>query len=121
MCFFDKQTSQQDSAEFRPANAQAAAIAEKIKKGRKKAEESRNTNNKNKSGILTRFASLLSIVLGISINEIMNYTLFQFYDSVQRYQRYLEFDIELRASALGASSKEKDDDKGSFMDDIYET
>lgn len=122
VCFFDKKLSQQSSKEFNPINAQAAAIAEKIKKGRKKAEENDKTEHKaNKSSALTRFSSLLSITLGISINEIMQYTLFQFYDSVQRYHRYLKFDIELRASALGGSSKEKKEDEGSFMDDIYET
>ena len=74
----------EDDEDFNPANAKAAEIAEKIKSGKKKVKEIKS-KGQDIGSIFSTYTSSLSIGLGISINELMEYTPFQLYDAFTRY------------------------------------
>lgn len=118
ICGYDNSLNQ-SSPKYNPANKQAASIAEKLRKGQEKADSQKSSTAS--QNFFARFASILSVGLGINLNEIMEYTLFQFYDITLRFQYHFSFSIELQMSALGATPKNKEEekDKKSFMDDIH--
>jgi hypothetical protein len=72
--------------DYNPVNDKAREIAEKMRRGREiiAEQKSKNSGDKNTS-IIATFTSVLSIGLGIDVNTFYNYTLFQLYDSFERY------------------------------------
>lgn len=65
---------------YNPANEKARAIAEKIKRGRKKA----HPEDKHLS-LFGTYISILSIGIPMSVNILYDYTPFQLYDCFARY------------------------------------
>lgn len=83
--------------EYNPANAAAAEIAEKIKKGRAR----KNQQIQDKEGpqsLFGRYTSILSIGLQMDINIFYNYTPFQLYDSFNRYFAKVSSDLYTKVS-----------------------
>lgn len=102
--------------EFNPKNKAAAIIAEKLKKGREKLAALKNPKQTDKIAVFTRYASILSIGLQLDLNDLMNYTVYQLYDSFKRYQLHYAFDINMRAKMAGATDLDEVDN---WMDDIH--
>lgn len=105
----------QSKEEFNPKNDAARKIAEKLQKGREKVAQEKGLDKK-KTAILTRYVSILSIGLQLSVVEIMGYTLYQLYDSFKRFQMFQEFDINLRARMAGATDLDEVDN---WMEDFH--
>ena len=94
-CF--KQTSK-DS--FNPANEKARQIAEKLMRGRKKVAE---LNGSDKASIFSQYLSILTIGLNsMSLQDLMDLTMYQLYDLIERYSLYLNWDIDIRSRMAGA-------------------
>lgn len=94
-CF--KQTSK-DS--FNPANEKARQIAEKLMKGRKKVAEINGTAS---ASIFSQYLSILTIGLNsMSLQDLMELTMFQLFDLNERYQLYINWDIDIRSRLAGA-------------------
>ena len=94
--FCVKQTSK-DS--FNPANAKARAIAEKIMAGRKKVAELNGTSN---ASIFSQYLSILTVGLNsMSLQDLMNLTMYQLFDLQERYQLYINWDIDIRSRLAG--------------------
>ena len=90
---------------FNPANKQAEEIAEKLMKGRKKVAE---LNGETDISIFTQYLSILSIGLNsMSLNDLMDLTMFQLYDLLERYQMYTSWDIDIRSRLAGAKAESK--------------
>ena len=68
--------------DFNPANAQAAKIAEKIKKGRARVAHLKGDDV---GSIYARYMSALSVGLRISIDKLINYTIYQLNDILERF------------------------------------
>jgi hypothetical protein len=45
----------------------------------------------------------------MSINDILNLTLYQLYDLIERYMLYVNWDIDIRSRMAGAKIEEKPD------------
>lgn len=73
----------ENEKEYKPANDKAAAIAEKIKKGREKVSKQKNDDTP--QSLFGRYTSILAIGMQMDINIFYNYTPFQLYDAFQRY------------------------------------
>lgn len=73
--------SGQDS--FNPANEDAKKIAEKLMRGRQRVAALKAQENGD--SIFTRYLSVLTIALHIKLQDLIDLTVFQLYDLVERY------------------------------------
>ena len=87
-----------DSQSFNPADDKAREIAEKLMRGRARIAAERGESN---SSIFSQYLSILTIGLHISLKELMELTMFQLYDLVERYSLYTNWDIDLRSRLAG--------------------
>lgn len=87
------------SQSFNPANNEAKKIADKLMRGRQRiAAEKGGTGS-----VLAQYTSSLSIGLHIPITEFSKYTLYQLYDSIERFGLYIDWDIDIRSRLAGAT------------------
>lgn len=99
------QSNQQ--AGFNPANDKAREIAEKLMRGRQKVAELNGSAN---ASIFTQYLSILTIGLSsMPIKDLMELTMFQMYDLVERYQLYISWDIDIRSRLAGAKPDDRPD------------
>lgn len=99
-------TNNQQSG-FNPANDKAREIAEKLMRGRQKVAELNGSAN---ASIFSQYLSILTIgVQSMSLQTLMNSTMFQIYDLVERYQLYISWDIDIRSRLAGAKPDEHPD------------
>ena len=96
-----------------PADALAAKIAEKIKKGKEKVAKSKGEGVK-KLNIYSRYISILGV--GDNLIDYLNYTIYQLRDQFERFQLKESNDIYIKAKLAGAQSMEEVDN---WMEDIH--
>lgn len=100
---------------YNPVNERAKKIAEKIMKGRKKVAQIKNKGNN--ESVLTRYISILTIGTNtIKIEDCLNLNMFQLFDLMERYNSYVEWDIDLRVRLAGGKP---DKTVESWMRDIH--
>lgn len=87
-----------DSQSFNPADDKAREIAEKLMRGRARIAAERGESN---SSIFSQYLSILTVGLQLSLTELMELTMFQLYDLVERYSLYTNWDIDLRSRLAG--------------------
>jgi len=95
-----------------PADALAAKIAEKIKKGKEKVAKSKNESVK--MNIYSRYISILGT--GNNLIDYLNYTIYQLRDQFERFQLKENNDIYIKAKLAGAQNMEEVDN---WMEDIH--
>jgi hypothetical protein len=102
-----------DQQAFNPADDAAREIAEKLMRGRQRvAAQKGNTN----SSVFVRYLSVLSLALNLPIQSLLEYTMFQFYDLIERYGLWLNWDLDIRARLAGGKPDKHPDD---WMKDIH--
>ena len=67
-------------------------------RGRERVAAQKNNSG---SSIFVQYLSILSIATGLSINELKEYTIFQFYDTIERYSLWLNWDLDIRTRLAG--------------------
>ena len=103
-CISNKNNQQ---AGFNPANDKAREIAEKLMRGRQRVAELNGSAN---SSIFSQYLSILTVGLSsMSLQELMDLTMYQIYDLVERYQLYISWDIDIRSRLAGAKPNDKPD------------
>lgn len=103
---FCMQEGPMDQQNFNPVNDKAKQIADKIMAGRKKVAEMKGNSN---TSVFTQYISMLSIGLHISVMEFKQYTMFQLYDTVERFMLWINWDIDLRSRLAGAKPEDHPD------------
>ena len=98
---------------YNPADALAAKIAEKIKKGKEKVAKSKGESIK-KLNIYSRYISILGT--GNNLIDYLNYTIYQLKDQFDRFQLKENNDIYIKAKLAGAQNMEEVDN---WMEDIH--
>lgn len=94
-------------AGFNPANKKAEEIAQKLMRGRQRVAEINGSAN---ASIFSQYLSILTVGLSsMSLNDLMDLTMFQLYDLIERYQLYISWDIDIRSRLAGASPDDKPD------------
>lgn len=93
--------------DFNPVNEQARKIAEKIKKGRAKVAKLKGDDV---GSVYARYLSALSIGLKIPVTVLVNYTIYQVLDSLERYGLYTNWDLDIRSRLAGAKADGKPED-----------
>ena len=103
-CVSNKNNQQ---AGFNPANEKAREIAEKLMRGRRRVAELNGSAN---ASIFSQYLSILTVGLSsMSLQELMELTMFQLYDLVERYQLYISWDIDIRSRLAGAKPDDRPD------------
>jgi hypothetical protein len=100
---------------YNPADSRAAKIAEKLKKGKQKAQQAK-AGGEGKVAVFSRYVSILAVGEHKNINELMNYTVYQIRDEFKRFQMKQSFDAYMDARLAGAKDLE---DVDNWMDDIH--
>ena len=76
-------------------------------RGRKRVAQIKGQDN---VSIFSQYLSILTVGLSsMSLQELMNLTMFQLYDLVERYQLYINWDVDMRARLAGAQPEERPD------------
>lgn len=97
--------------DYKPVDAMAAKIAEKIKKGKEKKAGKKESV---KFNIYSRYLSILST--GNNLIDYLSYTIYQLRDQFERFQLKENNDIYIRAKLAGAQNMEEVDN---WMEDIH--
>ena len=93
--------------DFNPANAQAAKIAEKIKKGRARVAHLKGDDV---GSVYARYISTLTVGLRISIDKLINCTIYQINDMLERFSLWTNWDLDIRSRLAGAKGDGKPED-----------
>ena len=104
----------EDEKDYNPSGYMAKQIAEKLKKRHQKISQEKG-QNKNLS-ILQKYISILSVGESKDMNSLLNYTVYQLFDELKRYQLKLAWDINLQARLAGAQDLQEVED---WMKDIH--
>ena len=99
-------TGPMDQQSFNPANAKAREIAEKLMRGRAKVAAEKGQSN---ISIFSQYLSILTIGLQMPLQELMDLTMFQLYDLVERYMLYINWDMDIRSRLAGAKPEGQPD------------
>ena len=88
-----------DQQAFNPANDKAREIAEKLMRGRQRVAAQNGNSN---SSVFSQYLSILTVGLeSMSLQDLMDLTMFQLYDLVERYSLYTNWDIDIRSRLAG--------------------
>ena len=99
-------TGPMDQQSFNPANAKAREIAEKLMRGRAKVAAEKGQSN---ISIFSQYLSILTVGLHIPVQELMDLTMFQLYDLVERYMLYINWDMDVRCRLAGGKPDNQPD------------
>ena len=93
-------TGPMDQQAFNPINDAAREIAEKLMRGRQRVAAQKGEGN---ISIFTQYLSTLTIGSGLPLQSLMDLTMYQLYDLVERYMLYVNWDMDIRCRMAGAS------------------
>ena len=92
---------------FNPADAKAKEIADKLMRGRQRVAAQKGELN---NSMLSQYLSILTIGLNsMSLEDCMNLTIYQLYDLIERYQLFINWDIDIRSRLAGGKPDSKPD------------
>lgn len=89
---------------FNPDGKRAQEIAEKLMRARQRVAADKGEEN---GSILTTYVSCISIAQQIPIQDVSEYTLFQLYDSLERFGLYNAWTIDLKVRLAGGKPDDK--------------
>lgn len=94
---------------YNPANKKAQEIANKIMEGRRKIAKMKNEDSK-KESIISRYISILTIGNNsMTLDDYCNCTIYQLFDLIERYNLWLDWNIDLRVRLTGTKPKKEVD------------
>lgn len=95
-CLRSSMNSQQT---FNPVNAKAKEIADKLMRGRQRVAQQNGENNQS---IFVQYLSILTVGLhSMSLQNLMDLTMFQLYDLIERFSLHTSWDIDVRSRLAG--------------------
>ena len=100
-------TGPMDQQAFNPANDKAREIAEKLMRGRARVAAEKGQSN---VSIFTQYLSILTIgINSMSLEDLMNLTMYQLYDLIERYMLYVNWDMDVRCRLAGGKPDNQPD------------
>lgn len=88
-----------DQQAFNPANEKAREIAAKLMRGRQRVAAQNGGEN---ASVFSKYLSILTVGLSsMSLSDLINLTMFQLYDLIERYMLYMNWDIDVRTRLAG--------------------
>lgn len=96
-----------DQQAFNPGNKKAKEIAEKLMRGRQRIAEEKGENN---ASVFSQYISSLTVgVPSMSLQSLIDLTMYQLYDLIERYILYINWDIDIKGRLAGAKSDNQPD------------
>lgn len=96
-----------DNVVYNPGNDKAKAIANKIMAGRRKVAECKS-KEASKESLLSRYISILTIGNdSMTLEDYCNCTLYQLFDLIERYNLWMDWNIDLRVRLTGTKPKKE--------------
>lgn len=95
-----------DQTAFNPQGEKARKIAQKLQRGRDRIAAERNNQN---SSIFTQYISTLSVGLRLPLQSMIELTMFQLYDLLERYMLWVNWDLDVRTRLAGGKPDDKPD------------
>jgi len=103
-----------DQQAFNPANDKAREIAKKLMRGRQRVAAQKGGKN---TSVFSRYLSILTIgIASMSLLDLVELTMFQLYDLVERYILHMNWDIDVRTRLAGGKP---DSQPENWMKDIH--
>ncbi len=103
-----------DQQAFNPANDKAREIAEKLMRGRQRVAAQKGGQN---TSVFSRYLSILTIgIASMSLLDLVELTMFQLYDLIERYILHMNWDIDVRTRLAGGKP---DSQPENWMKDIH--
>ena len=100
-------TGPMDQQAFNPSDTKAREIAEKLMRGRQRVAAQKGQSN---TSIFTQYLSILTVGIGsMSLQDMMDLTMFQLYDLVERYMLYVNWDIDIQCRLAGGKPDNQPD------------
>lgn len=100
--------------DYNPSGRMAQQIAEKLKKRHQRISQEKEPNKK--ISILERYVSVLAVGEQKDINSLLDYTVYQLFDELKRYQLKVAWDLTLKARMAGAKDMKDAED---WMKDLH--
>lgn len=101
--------------QFKPQDKKAREIAQKLMKARQRVAKQKSSSNS--GSMFAQYLSVLTVGLGsFTLKEAMELTMYQVYDLIERYNKYLNWDIDIRSRMAGAKA---DKPIENWMDNIH--
>jgi hypothetical protein len=67
--------------------------------------------------MFTQYLSILTVGLSMSLFDAIKLTMYQIYDLMERYSKYINWDLDIRSRLAGASA---DKPVENWMDNIHQ-
>lgn len=96
-----------DQQSFNPVDAKAKEIAEKLMHAQKRVAAQKGDTEGDPFG---RYLSVLAIALKTPLKDLIEMTMYQLYDLVERYSLWLNWDLDVRARLAGGKPDGKPED-----------
>lgn len=110
----------EDKEEYKPVDDKAAEIAAKLKRGREKVADLKNSNkDKKDSSLFGTLISTLSIGMQMDIRIFFEYTPFQLYDSFNRFNSKEENDFYKKIISTPLMDASAMDEPEPWKRDLY--
>ena len=95
-----------DQQAYNPAGNKAKEIAKKLMRGRERiaAEKGENT-----ASAFSQYISMLSVGLHQPVQQLIELTMFQLYDLVERYMLWTNWDIDIKSRLAGGKPDHEPD------------
>ena len=90
---------------FNPKSKKAQEIAQKLMKARQKVAAQKAVENGSDKSMFNQYLSILTVGLNsMSLFDLMELTMYQLYDLIERYMLYINWDIDIRSRMAGAKN-----------------
>ena len=90
---------------FNPQGKKAKEIARKLQRARERVAKAQQ-QERGASSVISQYLSVLCVGLGsISLKDGLDLTLYQFYDLIERYSLYINWDLDIRSRLAGAKGE----------------
>ena len=104
---FCTSSSPMDQTTFNPADKKAEEIAAKLMKARQRVAEQ---NGAAGSSVFSQYLSILTVGLSsMSMFDLLNLTMYQLYDLIERYMLFTNWDMDIRSRLAGGKPDSKPD------------
>lgn len=87
-----------DQQTFNPGGQKAKEIAEKLMRGRERIATEKGSSN---VSIFSQYLSSLSIGLSMPLDSLVDLTMFQLYDLIERYMLWVNWDLDVKTRLAG--------------------
>ena len=96
-----------DQTAFNPADKKAQEIAQKLMRGRQRVAAQKGGAN---TSVYSQYLSILTVGLhSMSLHDLLNCTMYQLYDLMERYSLYINWDIDVRTRLAGGKPDSQPD------------